>query len=323
MAAKKPVRSRAIVRSAASPKRSVRAKAARGKTLASAKAKKAGATRSQSSKGRSSKTKPNARRPTKAAKGKAAAKSKVTRNAQGRAKPPVMTKSKSSASSKGKGKPVKAAKAPKILKAVTKPKPAPGRKAPAVKSIKKPAARPPSGNAGREAALTGQAGTTPLARSSGKLALPRKGSDGKAYTRLEHIDDETLNQIIAKLEEMRAESLKSVNMKMADGSPATDESEVGDDMDLASQDRDREFNLLMHERHLRRLQQIDEAFERIREGTYGLCEGTDEPINPKRLLIMPLARFSIEYQQEQEKMLGRTPEEFYFEEEAAIENEEE
>ncbi len=61
----------------------------------------------------------------------------------------------------------------------------------------------------------------------------------------------------------------------------------------------------MHQRHLRRLQQIDEAFERIEDGTYGLCEGTDEPINPKRLLIMPLARYSLEYQQQQEKMLGR------------------
>jgi len=123
---------------------------------------------------------------------------------------------------------------------------------------------------------------------------------------------------------MRDESQAIVNMQVAtDRKPMAEEADVGDDMDLASQDRDREFNLLMHERHLRRLQQIEEAFERIEDRTYGLCEGTDEPINPKRLLIMPLARFSIEYQQEQEKMLGRTPEDFYFEEESSIEGEEE
>jgi len=44
--------------------------------------------------------------------------------------------------------------------------------------------------------------------------------------------------------------------------------------------------------------------------TEALAEGAAAP---KRLLIMPLARYSIEYQQEQEKMLGRTPGHFYFE----------
>ncbi|NIP72925.1 MAG: RNA polymerase-binding protein DksA, partial [Gammaproteobacteria bacterium] len=56
--------------------------------------------------------------------------------------------------------------------------------------------------------------------------------------------------------------------------PREESSDVGDDLDQASNERDREFNLIMHQRHLRRLQQIDEAFERIEDGTYGLCEGT-------------------------------------------------
>jgi DnaK suppressor protein len=175
----------------------------------------------------------------------------------------------------------------------------------------------------------------PAGKASGvKVALSRtsvsevksagKQADGKTYTRLDHIDDATLDKIIAKLEEMRAESQATVNTQVSSAlKPLSEEADVGDDMDLASRDRDREFNLLEHERHLRRLQQIAEAFERIKDGTYGLCEGTDEPINPKRLLIMPLARYSLEYQQEQEKMLGRTPEEFYFEEESALEGEEE
>jgi len=140
-------------------------------------------------------------------------------------------------------------------------------------------------------------------------------TDKKTYTRLPHIDDDTLNQIIAKLEAMRSESNQMVNNNMQQDLSPSEEAEVGDDIDQATKSRDREFSLLMHERHLRRLQQIDEAFERIKEGTYGLCEGTEEPINPKRLMIMPLARFSLEYQQEQEKILGRTMGEVMFEEE--------
>jgi len=170
----------------------------------------------------------------------------------------------------------------------------------------------------------------PRPQAASNRVSARRGGGGEAReagtpgTRIPHIDDATLAKIEAKLKEMREESANIVNRKVSsDSGGFGEDTDVGDDMDLASQDRDREFNLLMHERHLRRIQQIDEAFQRIKDGTYGLCEGTDEPINPRRLLIYPLARYSIEYQQEQEKMLGRTPEEFFFEEESNLENEEE
>ena len=129
----------------------------------------------------------------------------------------------------------------------------------------------------------------------------------KAKSRLPHMDDKLLTEIIGKLEEMRDESQAIVSQHVqTDMKPREESSDVGDDLDQASTERDREFNLIMHQRHLRRLQQVAEAFERIADGSYGLCEGTDEPINPKRLLIMPLARYSLEYQEQQEKMLGRT-----------------
>ena len=147
------------------------------------------------------------------------------------------------------------------------------------------------------------------AGNAGRL-MPKKKTK-QTFSRLEHIDDVTLDQIIAKLEEMRTESLGIVNNQVhTDLRPRAEANDVGDESDLASANRDREFSMLMHERHLRRLQQVGEAFERIEEGTFGLCEGTEELINPKRLMIMPLARFSLEYQQEQEKMLGRNAAEF-------------
>ena len=162
------------------------------------------------------------------------------------------------------------------------------------------------------------------ATGAAKAAKATKGAGGKAKPspiavartaratgkfKLPHIDERTLKKIVAKLEEMREESLNVVNQNMqTDLKPREEASDVGDDLDQASSERDREFNLIMHQRHLRRLQQVEEAFERIEDGSYGLCEGTDEPINPKRLLIMPLARYSLEYQEQQEKMLGRTVE---------------
>jgi len=190
---------------------------------------------------------------------------------------------------------------------------------PAAKTAKSKSSKPGStakaGKAARSA--TGAAKAT-------KATKATKGAGGKARPspiavartaratgkfKLPHIDERTLKKIVAKLEEMREESLNVVNQNMqTDLKPREEASDVGDDLDQASNERDREFNLIMHQRHLRRLQQVEEAFERIEDGSYGLCEGTDEPINPRRLLIMPLARYSLEYQEQQEKTLGRAVE---------------
>lgn len=42
------------------------------------------------------------------------------------------------------------------------------------------------------------------------------------------------------------------------------------------------------------LTEIEMALSRIERGTYGVCEETDEPIEPARLLAIPWTRLSIE-----------------------------
>lgn len=176
-----------------------------------------------------------------------------------------------------------------------KESPAGKTKNPAGKKTEKPAAGAKSATQSKKATA-----------AKGKTT-PGKGGVKKTPS-LPHLNDKMLRKIIARLDELRAESVRVVNLHLHEDLKQREESvDVGDDMDQASSERDREFSLIIHQRHLRRLKQVDEAFERIDEGTYGLCEGTEEPIDPKRLLIMPLARFSIEYQQQQEKMLGRSP----------------
>src|SRR5688500_16158820 len=49
--------------------------------------------------------------------------------------------------------------------------------------------------------------------------------------------------------------------------------------------------------------QIDEALERIRNGSYGFCALTDEPIGVKRLEAWPIAALSAEVQAKSEKHL--------------------
>ena len=228
-----------------------------------------------------------------------------------------------------KASPVKSTAAKATVKKPASKTAAPN-KAAAKTAVKKPAGKTAAPNkaAAGKATAGKAAAKTVVKKPAGKTAAPKKAAAKptaantaapkasaakkaparRSKSRLEHMDDRTLGKIIVKLEEMRDESQKIVDNHLhSDMQPREENLDVGDDLDKASNERDREFNLIMHQRHLRRLHQIREAFERINDGTYGLCEGTDEPINPKRLLIMPLARYTLEYQEMQEKTMGRIP----------------
>lgn len=50
----------------------------------------------------------------------------------------------------------------------------------------------------------------------------------------------------------------------------------------------------LKQRELTQLREIEAALERIQDGTYGICEDTEEPISKKRLERMPWTRLSIQ-----------------------------
>jgi DnaK suppressor protein len=52
--------------------------------------------------------------------------------------------------------------------------------------------------------------------------------------------------------------------------------------------------LSMHERLRKQLMEIESALARIDKGLYGVCEETEEAIEPERLLAIPWTRLSIE-----------------------------
>ena len=74
-----------------------------------------------------------------------------------------------------------------------------------------------------------------------------------------------------------------------------------DDLDRATIEQDRMLKLRIIERETFLLHKIDDAMERIADGTYGYCEETGEPIGIKRLLLRPTATFSIEAEEFQEE----------------------
>lgn len=64
---------------------------------------------------------------------------------------------------------------------------------------------------------------------------------------------------------------------------------------------DRDFALSMVSNEQEALHEVEEAIERIYNGTYGICEMTGKQIREERLLAVPFTRYSVETQSQIEK----------------------
>ncbi|MGB0412934.1 MAG: TraR/DksA family transcriptional regulator [Coraliomargarita sp.] len=64
---------------------------------------------------------------------------------------------------------------------------------------------------------------------------------------------------------------------------------------------DRDFALSLVSNEQEALNEVEEAIQRMKDGTYGVCEVTGEPIDKERLTAVPFARFSLEGQKEYEQ----------------------
>ncbi|MGH7896974.1 MAG: TraR/DksA family transcriptional regulator [Candidatus Binatia bacterium] len=78
-----------------------------------------------------------------------------------------------------------------------------------------------------------------------------------------------------------------------------------DTYDVASEERDREINYLLTDRDRGKLQSIDQALERIDQGTYGICESCEGEITAERLKAMPFTRLCVQCQSERENEAKR------------------
>jgi len=65
--------------------------------------------------------------------------------------------------------------------------------------------------------------------------------------------------------------------------------EIGDEGDRADTERTHEVSILLSVRDKEKLLAIEAALEKLREGTYGVCEECGDEIGGGRLKVMPLA----------------------------------
>ena len=80
-----------------------------------------------------------------------------------------------------------------------------------------------------------------------------------------------------------------------------DSSASADIVDQASSQTEKSVELRASNRRRKLVNKIDQALKKIKDGSYGFCEETGEPIGLKRLMARPVATLSIEAQERHER----------------------
>ncbi len=125
-----------------------------------------------------------------------------------------------------------------------------------------------------------------------------------ARTREKDLTPAQVKELTAMLEEKRAELVDSLKTRRQ-GS-AQSETRQGDEADQASEDAEVALETRLMDRDAKLLREVERALDKVKSGTYGLCEGTDEPIGYARLKLRPWTRHSVVYKEELEREAKRS-----------------
>jgi len=108
--------------------------------------------------------------------------------------------------------------------------------------------------------------------------------------------------------DLRKEVRDELNMHSSDTLKRSQKEDSGDNatsVDAGTDNFDRDFALSLLSSEQEALKEIEEAIQRIHNGTYGICEVTGEPIAAERLEAVPFTRFSLEGQRQYESSGAR------------------
>ena len=166
------------------------------------------------------------------------------------------------------------------------------KRAPAKKAAKKTAAKKaPARKASTKKAPAKKAGKVP--GPTGEFTfVPRAHEDAD-------LTQKQLGALYEALLEKRASVLKGLGEHLNDAISNVDP--LSDEMDVAQRHTEQAYLMRFADKERKLLGEISNALEKMRDGEYGVCEGTGEPIAPRRLELRPWTRYSVEYKEQVER----------------------
>ncbi len=140
-----------------------------------------------------------------------------------------------------------------------------------------------------------------------KTSLPQTSETPLTAADIEHFKQmllEKRREILSSVNEMEGETLKKSRLDAAG-----DLSSMPIHMaDIGTDNYDQEFTLGLMDSERNLLKEIDDALQRVEQGTYGICEGTGRQIPRARLEAQPWARYCVEYARKLEQRPPTEPE---------------
>lgn len=133
------------------------------------------------------------------------------------------------------------------------------------------------------------------------MAKPKPSQDKNQDKKLRK---EFLKKVEERLLETKKQLLREIQDRVKEETEGSKD-EGRDTYDLASDERDREINFILNDREREKLLAIDEALQRIKSKTYGICEcgceNCEGEIRLGRLEVLPFTRLCVRCQEETEK----------------------
>ena len=122
-----------------------------------------------------------------------------------------------------------------------------------------------------------------------KAAVSTPGGTAKATKSATDSRSQRYQELRTILEDRRREIQSEVQSRMKDVRADTGQAGVVDDVETSESDIQDEIEFALIQMKAETLHRINEALERLEEGTYGRCFECGEEIGPQRLRALPFA----------------------------------
>jgi DnaK suppressor protein len=129
--------------------------------------------------------------------------------------------------------------------------------------------------------------------------MPNKRRNIKAPKQSNNREDTLRKILLQKKEEVTRNLEKQMGHQFNDELQKRID-DVLDTGDQAMLDMAEELDLSLLEMRNKNLKAIKDALQRLKEGTYGICDGCGTEIPEKRLMVMPFTPFCVDCQHKQE-----------------------
>lgn len=125
----------------------------------------------------------------------------------------------------------------------------------------------------------------------------------KVSSHAQELTPDEIAKLKAALLKTRDDLYFKARERKAEGMYEISRDDLADEADLASVETAQDVGMKLAEHDRNKLYLVEKALKKIEanDGSYGLCEGTGEPIGCRRLEVQPWVPFSLRYQEELEK----------------------